>query len=88
MDWKIVLESVQAVGVPVAILLLLFNYATRTLIPELQKERSEALHTFQEESRKERESHELTVRQVVEAGRERDKMWMEMMKELMVGARA
>ena len=82
MDWKTVLEFAQAVGVPVAILLLLFNYATKTLIPELQKERSEAIKAFQDEAQKERLSHEMSVEKVVEAGKERDRMWMEMLKEL------
>ncbi len=82
MDWKTVLEFMQAVGVPVAILLLLFNYTTKTLIPELQKERTEAIRAFQDEAGKERMSHEASVSKVVEAGQERDRMWMEMLKDL------
>lgn len=82
------LSLIKDVGVPVAILLLLFNYTTRHLIPELQKERSEAIKAFQDEMKSERQLHHDVIDKVVSSGHERDRMWMQMLSDLVLKLKA
>lgn len=58
-------QLLSSTGAPVIILLIFFRWATQKLIPELQKERHEAIQAFQEEMAKEREMHKQAIDRIM-----------------------
>ena len=63
---------------------VVLGWITMKLIPYMQEQSESNLKAFRDESSKEREMHERSIDKLVQSNAERDRQWMELVKELAV----